>query len=104
MIIEGLLTLHWEEVRRLLGFAVFVDTDEDTCLARRLRRDTEERGRTAESVLAQWRTTVSPMFEQWVHPTRRFATIDVNGTQPPEYNVSIMEAHLSMRRREVSHL
>lgn len=95
VIIEGLFTLHWEEVRRLVSFAVFVDTDEDTCLARRLRRDTQHRGRTLPSVLEQWRTTVRPMFDQWVRPTRQFATLEVNGTEPPDRNAHLVLTHVN---------
>jgi uridine kinase len=102
VIIEGLFTLHWEEVRRLVRFAVFVDTDEDTCLARRLRRDTEERGRTAQSVLEQWRTTVRPMFEQWVGPTRHFATLDVNGAEAPDHNAALVLTRISEGRKALS--
>ncbi len=95
VIIEGLFTLHWEQVRRPIRFAVFVDTNEDTCLARRLRRDTQERGRTRPSVLEQWRTTVRPMFEQWVSPTRQFATLEVNGTEPPDRNADLVLTHVN---------
>ena len=51
-ILEGLLKLYWEELRRLLQTMVYVDLEDETCFARRLARDVRERGRTAESV--QW--------------------------------------------------
>lgn len=84
VVVEGRLTLHYEAVRALLGTRVFVATDGDTCLRRRLARDAHERGRTAESVREQWRATVQPMFERYVEPTRRYADLIVDGAEPVE--------------------
>ena len=84
VIVEGRLALHYGEIRALLGTRVFVATDEETCLERRLARDARERGRTAQSVREQWRATVQPMFERYVKSTRRYADLVVDGAEPVE--------------------
>ena len=94
---EGLLTLHWEETRALFTTRVFIVVDDATCLARRLGRDTRERGRAADSVRAQWDATVRPMFERYVAPTRRFATLVIDGAEPVEKNVAVILAHIRER-------
>jgi uridine kinase len=94
IIVEGLFVLHRTEVRRRLDLTVFIDTDESLRFDRRLRRDTVERGRTPESVVAQWHATVRPMFERWVEPTRRFATLEVCGDESLEAGVTRVMALL----------
>lgn len=79
IIVEGLFALYWEDLRKLEGTKVYVDLGEDVCLERRIERDIRERGRTRESVLQQYETTVLPMARQYVHPTRRYADIVVTG-------------------------
>lgn len=82
VIIEGLFTLHWPELCRLLGTRVFVDMTDDICLQRRQERDVRERGRTPESVVEQFRTTVAPMAERYVRPTQAHAHVVVSGADP----------------------
>jgi uridine kinase len=82
LIAEGLLTLHWPEVRELLDGSVFVRTPDEVCYERRLFRDTRERGRTPESVEWQYQTTVRPMCQQFILPTEPFADVVVDGTAP----------------------
>jgi uridine kinase len=79
VIVEGLFTLHWPELRRLLGTRVYVDMTDDVCLQRRQDRDVRERGRTPESVIHQFRTTVAPMAERYVRPTQAHADVVVFG-------------------------
>jgi uridine kinase len=79
VILEGLFTLYWEELRRLLDTTVYVDLEDEVCYARRLSRDTRERGRTPECVERQYRTTVKPMAEQYILPTKRHAKVVVRG-------------------------
>src|SRR5271155_3746585 len=86
IIVEGLFTLHWEEVRPVYRVKVFVDAGHEVCLPRRLARDMHERGRTEESVLRQYSETVQPMAEQYVLLTRQFADIVLNGSDPIEEN------------------
>jgi uridine kinase len=75
VLVEGVLILWDPEVRRRLDVRVFVDTDADLRLARRLRRDGNERGRSIDSVLEQYEATVRPMHLAFVEPSRRHAHI-----------------------------
>jgi uridine kinase len=79
IIIEGLFALYWEEIRAVQATKVFVDLGERICLARRIERDTRERGRSRESILEQFSTTVRPMAQRYVHPTREYADIVLTG-------------------------
>lgn len=77
IIIDGILILAIPEVRRLLDIKIYIDTDPDICLIRRLRRDITERGRDVESVLDQYENTVRPMYLQFIEPSKRYADIIV---------------------------
>ena len=79
VIVEGLLALHHEAIRARSHLAVFVDLEEERRFARRLERDVQERGRTPESVQEQLCTTVRPMHEQFVEPTRAHADVLADG-------------------------
>lgn len=82
VIVEGLFTLHWPELRCLLDTRVFVDMTDDVCLQRRRDRDVRERGRTPESVVEQFQTTVAPMAQLYVRPTQAHAHVLVFGATP----------------------
>ncbi|MDS0524977.1 uridine kinase [Clostridium sp. SHJSY1] len=75
IIVEGILILEDERIRNLLDIKVYVDTDADVRIIRRLLRDMEERGRTVDSVVNQYLTVVRPMHFQFTEPTKRFADI-----------------------------
>ncbi|MCB0275058.1 MAG: uridine kinase, partial [Calditrichaeota bacterium] len=75
VIVEGILLLAIPEIRELLDIKIFIDTDPDMCLIRRLRRDIMERGRSVQSVLDQYENTVRPMYLQFVEPSKRYADI-----------------------------
>ena len=77
ILVDGLFSLWWEELRGLLDVKVYVDAPADLRLARRIRRDVTERGRQVESVLAQYLTTVRPMHERYVEPTKAHADLVV---------------------------
>lgn len=79
VIVEGILVLAETSLRSLMDLKVFVDTDSDLRLARRLERDIRERGRTPESVLSQYLTTVRPMHNEFVEPSKRHADIIIPG-------------------------
>ena len=81
VIVEGILIFQNKELRDLLDIKIFVETDADVRILRRALRDVEERGRSLESVVNQYLTTVKPMHEQFVEPTRKFADIIVLGCQ-----------------------
>lgn len=77
VIVEGILIFQNKALRDLLDIKIFVETDADVRILRRALRDVEERGRSLESVIAQYLTTVKPMHEQFVEPTRKYADIIV---------------------------
>ena len=74
---EGILILSYAELNPLFDIRVFVDTDDDIRLIRRLQRDTVERGRSLESIITQYLTTVRPMHMEFVEPSKRNAHIIV---------------------------
>ncbi|NJD10597.1 MAG: uridine kinase [Gemmatimonadetes bacterium] len=77
IILDGLLILWDQRLRRLMDIKVFVDTDPDIRFIRRLTRDIQERGRTAESVTRQYLETVRPMHLEFVEPSKRYADLIV---------------------------
>ena len=77
LIVEGILIYTDPALRKLLDVKVYVDTDDDTRFIRRLRRDISERGRTVESVIEQYMSTVKPMHLEFVEPSKRYADIIV---------------------------
>lgn len=87
LVVEGILALHPPGLRERLQLKVYVDTPDEICFARRLRRDTVERGRSEESVRHQYTETVLPMAERFVWPSREYADLVVSGIQPIDASV-----------------
>ncbi len=77
IIVEGILIFENEPLRSLMDVKIFVDTDADVRLCRRIKRDVTKRGRTLESVLQQYQATVKPMHEKYVEPSKRYADVVV---------------------------
>ncbi|WP_352418549.1 uridine kinase [Proteiniborus sp.] len=75
IILEGILILDDERIRELLDIKIFVDTDSDVRIIRRITRDIKERGRTLDSVIEQYMTTVRPAHMQFIEPSKRYADI-----------------------------
>ena len=75
IILEGILIFAEPELVDLMDFRIFVDTDADERILRRIKRDVNERGRSLESVMRQYRETVKPMHDQFVEPSKRKANI-----------------------------
>lgn len=85
IVIEGILTLYFESLRKLMNIKVFVDTPDNIRFKRRLSRDVKERGRTIKSVTNQYEKTVKPMYDQFVKPSRDLADIIItDGVQNKE--------------------
>jgi uridine kinase len=93
IIVEGILIFENEPLRDLMDIRIFVDTDADIRLCRRIKRDVNKRGRTLESVLTQYQQTVKPMHEKYVEPSKRFADIVV-----PEGGKNMVALDLIMGR------
>ena len=77
IIVEGILIFENKELRDLMDIRMFVDTDSDVRLCRRIVRDVRDRGRTLESVVTQYLDTVKPMHEMYVEPSKKYANIIV---------------------------
>ena len=77
IIVEGILIIENEDLRNLMDIRIFVDTDADVRLCRRIKRDVNKRGRSLESVLLQYQQTVKPMHEKYVEPSKKFAHLVV---------------------------
>ena len=75
VIVEGILIYASRELRELMDIKLFVDTDADVRILRRIKRDVRDRGRSLESVIDQYLTTVKPMHEQFVEPSKRYADL-----------------------------
>ena len=75
IVLEGILIFAEAELCELMDIRVFVDTDADVRILRRIVRDVKERGRSLDSVISQYLTTVKPMHEQYVQPSRKYADI-----------------------------
>ena len=77
IIVEGILIFENPELRDLMDIRIFVDTDADIRICRRIKRDVNKRGRSLESVIEQYQTTVKPMHEKYVEPSKKYAHIVV---------------------------
>ena len=77
IIVEGILIFENKALRDLMDIRIFVDTDADVRLCRRIKRDVNKRGRTLESVLSQYLQTVKPLHERYVEPSKKYADIVV---------------------------
>ena len=75
ILIEGILILEDERLRNLMDIKVYVDTDDDIRIIRRIKRDMVERGRTLDSIINQYMSVVKPMHHQFIEPTKKFADI-----------------------------
>jgi uridine kinase len=94
VVVEGIVVLYEPGLRDLMDLKVYVDTDADLRIVRRLGRDINERGRTFESVQAQYLETVRPMHLQFVEPCKRYADIVI----PEGYNLGAVGTVISMIR------
>ena len=95
IIVEGIMIFENQPLRDLMDIKIFVDTDADVRLCRRIKRDVNKRGRSLESVLEQYQTTVKPMHEKYVEPSKRFAHILV-----PEGGKNLVALDMIMGRIE----
>ncbi len=97
VVVEGILVLHEAELRRRLDLKVFVDAPPDERFIRRLERDVSERGRSARSVIDQYRSTVKPMHDLYVQPTKQFADLIVPEGGRNHLAVGVLVDHVRAR-------
>lgn len=98
VMVEGILVLSDKELRERLDLKIYVDTDPDLRLARRLERDIAERGRSVESVLGQYFATVRPMHLEFVEPSKRYADL----IMPEGYNPRAVATVVEMLRARLA--
>ena len=96
VIVEGILVLENEELRNLMDIKIFVDTDADERITRRLIRDMQERGRSAQSVVDQYIATVKPMHEKYVEPSKKYADIIIPRGGENEIAIRMLIEHLKV--------
>lgn len=94
IIIEGILILENEQLRNLMDTKIYVDTDADERLMRRILRDIKERGRSVDSVIAQYSQTVKPMHEQFIEPYKKYADIIIPRGGENLTALNILKEHL----------
>lgn len=99
VLIEGLFTLHWPEVRERLHTSIYVELSDRQCLERRIERDVRDRGRTPESVQEQFRTSVIPMAERYIRPSAAMADVLVVGNSAIQEELAAVLSHISQRRQ-----
>lgn len=92
IIVEGILVLQSRQLRELMDIKIFVDTDADERIMRRIQRDVCERNRELESVMRQYRDTVKPMHEKYIEPSKKYADIIVVGGGRNQVALSLINA------------
>lgn len=97
IIVEGTLVLSEKPLLDLFDLKIYIDLDQDTCLARRINRDIAERGRTKESVINQYKQTVKPMFEEFISPSKKNADWVIPGQSNDNYIETIIK---EIRKKE----
>ena len=102
IILEGILVLNDPALRDLMDIKIFVDTDDDIRIIRRIQRDIEERGRSLQSVIDQYKSTVKPMYHQFIEPTKRYADIivPVGGENQVAIDLLVTKVRDILRKRE----
>jgi uridine kinase len=94
IIIEGILVLEDDRIRDLADIKLYVEADEDIRFIRRLKRDTQERGRTLDSVINQYLSTVKPMHYAFVKPTKRYADVIIPNDYSHDVAVDLINAKI----------
>eukprot|EP00090_Calanus_glacialis_P046900 TRINITY_DN943_c0_g1_i1.p1 TRINITY_DN943_c0_g1~~TRINITY_DN943_c0_g1_i1.p1 ORF type:complete len:258 (-),score=76.65 TRINITY_DN943_c0_g1_i1:106-879(-) len=94
VMVEGILVFYFPKIREMFNLKLFVDTDADTRLARRVLRDIEERGRDLEHVLHQYTTLVKPAFEEFCIPTKKYADVIVPRGAENTVAIDLIKQHI----------
>lgn len=94
LIVEGILIFADEAVRNLFDVKIFIEADADERLIRRIRRDTTERGRDIEEVLHRYQTTLKPMHQQFIEPTKEVANIIIPNNRKNIQAIDIVKKYI----------
>ncbi|KAG4089367.1 uridine kinase [Neocallimastix lanati (nom. inval.)] len=100
IVFEGIFALYFEEVRKLMDLMLFIDTDSDIRLARRMRRDIAERGRDIDGVLKQYTKFVKPSFEDYIQPSKKYADIIIPRGAENKVALELIITHI---KKELQH-
>ena len=98
VVVEGILALHYAELRPFYTLSIYVEAPHEVCLLRRIARDVRERGRTEESVREQFWATAHPMAVEYVLPSAAYASITVNGTESIDWSIEQILSTLHRRK------
>ncbi|MFU8787016.1 MAG: uridine kinase [Candidatus Izemoplasmataceae bacterium] len=90
IIVEGILILENAKIRELSDMNLFVELDDDTRFIRRMLRDMEERGRTLDSIISQYESTVKPMYHKYIKPTKRYADVIIPNDRKHDIAVDLI--------------
>lgn len=101
IIVEGILIFEDERLRNLMDIKIFVDTDADVRVIRRIKRDIQDRGRTLDSVIAQYLKTVKPAHDVFIEPTKKYADLIIPEGGYNKVAVDIMVATIKSRLAEL---
>lgn len=102
IIIEGILILENKKIRDLADIKLYVEADDDTRLIRRILRDMKERGRSIESIINQYESTVKPMYHKYIKPTKRFADVIIPNDQKHDIAVDLIVAKIKYILGDIS--
>ena len=94
VILEGILSLYDKRIRDLSNILIFVESDPDIRFIRRLKRDIKERGRDMDNVIMQYLSTVKPMYDEYIAPTKRFADIIIPNDVKHDVAIEILAAKI----------
>ena len=95
IIIEGILILHYTELRKFYTIKIYIDTPKEICFSRRLERDMKERGRSQESITKQYYSTVEPMYNQFIEPSKIYADLIIKGTKDNSENIKLIKSKIN---------
>ncbi|MDE7105683.1 MAG: hypothetical protein K2O22_00780, partial [Anaeroplasmataceae bacterium] len=93
-LLEGILALYDRRIRGLSDILIYVESDPDVRFIRRLKRDMHERGRDLDSVIMQYLSTVKPMYDEYIAPTKRFADIIIPNDTKHDVAIEILAAKI----------
>jgi len=99
IVVEGIFTLNYPNVREIFNTKVFVEANHDICYARRLKRDLAERGYSEEYIRKLYDDCVRPMTDQFLNPTKQFADVIVDGCAPVEESAKKVLVHVKAHHR-----
>lgn len=103
IIVEGIMALWNEKLRKLMDLKIFVDADPDERLIRVIDRDTKERGRTTQMVIDRYLDVLKPMHEEFIEPTKRFADLIIPQGGKNKQAIEIMSTHIIHRLNAKKH-